>query len=44
MATYTRSGCFGCIFGDLMNGKVDEVEHAEITTHVDMECHQILEK
>jgi len=29
---------------DEMNGKVDQVEHAEITTHVDMECQQILEK
>ncbi len=29
---------------DEMNGKVDQVEHAEITTHIDMECQQILEK
>ena len=29
---------------DEMNGKVDQVEHAEITTHVDMECQQLLEK
>ncbi len=29
---------------DEMNGKVDEVEHAEISTHIDMECQMILEK
>ena len=29
---------------DEVNGKVDQVEHAEISMHVDMECQQILEK